>query len=130
MKFYPVTDNTLDPSVLNEEYRTAKQLGVLRLGKSCVFFRSGLRTYYVPCSMIHRCFRRVQLVPARMCCGKGDLRVENLVICGDKGELAVVQLPGERAGKAAIQYLSELLPGIPMTKPESSVSRAQEEYAS
>jgi hypothetical protein len=59
-------------------------------------------------------------VPAKLCCGKGDLEVENLVICGDKGELAQIQLPGTRAAKVLMEELENLIPEAEFGRPSSN----------
>jgi len=62
-------------------------------------------------------FRRVLLIPAKMCCGKGDFEVENIVICTAEGEKAQIQLPGERAGKIMLEELTRLAPNAEVGKP-------------
>jgi len=55
------------------------------------------------------------LVPARLCCGRGELEVENLVICTDAGEAAQIQLPGAKAGKLLLEELKKRLPDAEFT---------------
>ena len=50
------------------------------------------------------------LVPAKLCCGKGELAVENLIICDEARELASVSLPGTRAAKALMEELQQRIP--------------------
>lgn len=126
MTYNPLTEARIDDAVLRNEYRSGRAIGVIRLGESVLFFRAKLKTYYVPYSGITRVFRRVQLVPARMCCGRGDLSIENLVICGrDETEIAQIQLPGDRAGKALIEELKVRIPDIPFTCPPKSENKAE-----
>ena len=126
MTYNPLTEARIDDAVLRNEYRSGRAIGVIRLGESVLFFRAKLKTYYVPYSGITRVFRRVQLVPARMCCGRGDLSIENLVICGrDEAEIAQIQLPGDRAGKALIEELKVRIPDIPFTCPPKSENKAE-----
>ena len=126
MTYNPLTEARIDDAVLRNEYRSGRAIGVIRLGESVLFFRAKLKTYYVPYSGITRVFRRVQLVPARMCCGRGDLSIENLVICGrDEAEIAQIQLPGDRAGKALIEELKMRIPDIPFTCPPKSENKAE-----
>ena len=110
MKFESLTSPEADISALQEEYKQAREIGKLRLGQRHLYFRSGLRSYYIPYSDIQRYFRRVLRVPAKMCCGKGDFEIENLVICGEKGELAQIQLPGQKAARIVMECLAELAP--------------------
>ena len=110
MKFESLTSSAADPSVLQEEYKQAREVGKLRLGQQHLYFRSGLKSYYILYSDIRRYFRRVMRVPAKMCCGKGDFEIENLVVCGESGELAQIQLPGQKAARIVMECLAELAP--------------------
>lgn len=117
MKFYPLESAQAEPDELASEYNAAREVGKLRLGELRLYFRAGRKIYYIPYKNIRRCFRRVQLVPAKLCCGKGDLEVENLVICGDSGELAQIQLPGTRAAKILMEDLQKRIPEAEFGRP-------------
>ena len=117
MKFYPLVSGTEQPADLASEYKAAREIGRIRMGELRLFLRAGFRTYYIPYSDVRRCFRRVQLIPAKMCCGRGDLEVENLVVCGDAGELIQVQLPGTKAAKILMKELEERIPEAEFGKP-------------
>ena len=110
MKFEPLVTPAAESSALQGEYKLAREIGKLRLGRQNLFFRSGFKTYYISYPDIRRYFRRVMRVPAKMCCGKGDFEIENLVICGDRGELAQIQLPGIKAARIVMECLAELAP--------------------
>lgn len=110
MKFEPLTLPVEDRAILQEGYRQAREIGSLRLGQENLYFRAGLKVYYIPYGDIRRYFRRVMQVPAKLCCGKGDFEIENLVICGESGELAQIQLPGARAARAVMECMAELAP--------------------
>ena len=117
MKFYPLTDETAEKAELVSEYNDAREIGAVRLGQLRLYMRLRRRIFYIPYHDIRRCFRRVQLVHARMCCGNGGLEIENLVVCGEKGELIQIQLPGTRAAKSLMEELERLVPeaefGVP-----------------
>lgn len=117
MKFYPLAAASAEDGALSSEYKAAREIGRVRLGELHLFCRAGLKTYYIPYRDVRRCFRRVQLVAAKMCCGRGDLEVENLVICGDAGELIQVQLPGTRAARILMEELEARIPEAEFGKP-------------
>ena len=123
MTLHPLTVPVDDTAALTDEYKEARQIGVIRIGQTCLFFRVRMKTYYIPYSEVTRCFRRVMLVPARMCCGRGDLSIENLVICGgadengQEKELAQIELPGDKAAKILMEELKQKMPGIPFVCP-------------
>lgn len=100
-----------------EEYKTSVDVGKVRLGSSHLFFRSGRKVYSVAYQEITRCFRRVLLVPMRVCCGRGELQVENLVIWNDQGEIAQIQLPDTRVAKKLMEELREKVPDAEFTCP-------------
>lgn len=108
---------------MEQDYKESREIGIVRLGKEHLYFRRMRKVYYVPYADIRRCFRRVMLVPAKLCCGKGNLEVENLVICTDSGEAAQLQLPGAKAGKILLEELKMRLPDAQFT-PENSKSEA------
>ena len=110
MKFESLTSPAADAAALQEEYKQAREIGKLRLGQQHLYIRSGLKSYYLPYADLRRYFRRVMRVPAKMCCGKGDFEIENLVLCGDTGELAQIQLPGAKAARIVMENLAELAP--------------------
>ena len=117
MKIYSIQQEpTKDPELL-AEYEKAREIGVVRVGEKTLFFKVRLRIYYIPYKDITRCFRRVFLVPAKMCCGKGNLEMENLVVCGEAGELAQIQLPGTRAAKELMKELKARMPHADFSSP-------------
>ena len=117
MKFYPLASEAAQPGELASEFRAAREIGRIRLGELRLFLRAGFKTYYIPYADVRRCFRRVQLIPAKMCCGRGDFEVENLVVCGDAGELIQVQLPGTKAAKILMSELEARIPEAEFGKP-------------
>lgn len=110
MKFCPLSTVTAEPEGLQEEYKEGREIGKIRLGQTHFFFRSMRKAFYIPYTEIRRYFRRVMLVPAKLCCGKGEFQIENLVICGDAGELAQIELPGTQAAKVLMECMNELAP--------------------
>ena len=120
MKFNALTQTTPAEGLLEAEYRSGREIGVITLGETCLFFKKGRKVFYLPYADITRAFRRVQMVPARMCCGKGDLTVENIVICDSTGELAMIQMPGERAAKGVMDELAAKAPQAELRRPSAS----------
>lgn len=111
MKFHPLNCAEVEKSILDADHSDARQIGNVHLGKLYFFFRVRTRLYYLPYSQITRCFRRVELVAARMCCGKGNFEIENIVICGENDEeIAQIQLPGAKAGKILLEEMARLAP--------------------
>ena len=119
MKFYPLTKE-LPAEVVAAGYKEGREIGKARMGGKCLYFRDKLKVYYIPYEDISRVFRRVLLIPAKMCCGRGDFEVENIVICSGEKEMAQIQLPGERAGKIMLEELSKLAPHAEIGKPKDT----------
>ena len=117
MKLQALSSELENTKELLADYKSAREIGVLRVGELCLYFKRGWKAFYIPYADICRCFRRVQLVPAKMCCGKGELQVENLVVCTKQGEAAQIQLPGTRAAKALLEELKEKMPHAEFTRP-------------
>lgn len=87
MNFYSLQQvKATEKQDMEQDYKAGRAIGIVRLGKEHLYFRRIRKIYYVPYTDIRRCFRRVMRVPAKLCCGRGDLEVENLVICTDQGK--------------------------------------------
>lgn len=117
MKYYPAVTETADQAVLKEEYQAARQIGAVRLGETVLFFRTGLRTYFIPYTEVKRCFRRVYQVPVKMCCGAGEIDYEHLIISDGEKEIADIQLPGTKAAQELIRVLKERMPEADFRSP-------------
>ena len=117
MKFYPVKNQAPPETPLREDYRNGREIGPARLGAELLYFRAGLKTWYLPYSELRRCYRRVTLVPAKLCCGEGELTFESLVIEDGGGQLAELRMPGSRAGKALLEELKRRAPGAEFSCP-------------
>ena len=117
MRFFPLVKEAEDVKVLQAEYKAGRAVGKVQLGETYFYFKDGLKTYYIAYEEIQRVFRRVMLVQTKMCCGKGNLEVENLVICGADGELAQIQLPGARAGKVLLEEIAKKAPQVQIGRP-------------
>ncbi len=125
MKFYPLTENQWEMERLREEYKAGRRIGKISLGETFFFFRSARRVFYIPYTDIHRYFRRVLLVPAKLCCGRGDFEVEHFVICDAQKELAQIQLPGNRAGKVLMECMATLAPDAIPGRPAKDLDEGE-----
>ena len=110
MKFYDLSGGVCSDPQIEPAYQNGRAIGPMRISSDHVFFRSGRKTYVIQASDLDRIYRRVLLVPARMCCGRGELAVENIVLEKDGKTLAQIRMPGERAGKAAFEELKKTAP--------------------
>lgn len=110
MKYFPLTTQTLNENELKIEYKSSREIGVVRLGEKHLYFRKLRKIYYIPYGDIEKCFRRVITVPMKLCCGKGDMGIEHLVICGRDGELAQIELPGTKAARILMEQLKDRIP--------------------
>lgn len=107
MKFLPLQkDLAGDAAALEQEYAAAEDFTPAKLGQAHLFFKSGRKVYYLPYDAVTRCFRRVELVNARMgCCNQG-IPMESVVVCGQgEQELAQIRLATERLSKALLEAL-------------------------
>lgn len=116
MRFCPLKAGAPEPAALAAEYREAKKADALRLGARHLFFRKNMKIYYISYGEIRRCFRRVLLVPVRAS-GGGEMQVENLVICDNERELAVILLRDPRMAASVMEDIKEMAPHAAFTKP-------------
>lgn len=119
MKFYAIEEPSEETMVLTQEYKNAHEIGVIRLGENFLFFKKGLKIYFIPYKNLARAYRRVLLIPAKMCCGSGEFHVENLVIHNSKDEeAAVISVPGEKAGLILLDEIKQKSPNTISVCPE------------
>ena len=133
MKFHPASTTIADHAMLQNEYSASRQIGAVRIARTVLFFRAGLKTYYVPYEMVRQCFRRVYQVPVKMCCGRGEIEYEHLVISNGEKEIADIPLPGTKAAQELILLLKEKMPAADFRSPrervEETVQSGQGEIA-
>lgn len=111
MNFFSIENSVEETMVLTQEYKSAHEIGAVRLGETYLFFKKLLKTFYIKYSDLYRAYRRVLIVPAKMCCSSGDFTVENLVIHNSKDEeVAVISIPTEKAGILLLEELKKKSP--------------------
>lgn len=117
MKFLSITETeSLDEEILKSEFEQAHEIGKIKLGDNILFVKKSFKVYYVSYSNIYRAFRRIKAVPAKICCGKGEIRLEYIVLCSNKDEFCEIDLPDERASTATLEELSKKAPSIKIGK--------------
>lgn len=126
MKYVPLKTEAKETKGLAAEYDEGREIGVVRLGREHLFFRRRWRIYYIAYDEIARCFRRVVAVQAKMCCGKGELQMEYLVVCDEEKELAVIQLPGTRAAEALMEEMISRTPNAKHCKSDAQDTQGEE----
>ena len=112
MKFIPLLKGSAaDASALSQEYAEAEEFAPAKIGETQFFFKAGRKIYYLPLTEITRCFRRVELVNARMgCCNQG-LPMESIVVGGaEEQELVQIRFGSERMSKALLAALEQACP--------------------
>ena len=116
MIYRSLTENAVDRKILAAEYKSAKVIGVVRLGSSFFFFRREFQVFYVAYEEIMRCFRRVLLIPVGN--GKKNMRLETLVIADCKRDLAQIQIPGTEAARNLLEEMKVKVPHADFTCPD------------
>ena len=123
MKFYSLTTADTDVTSLKQEYKSARETGIIRLGESCLFFCKRFKVYYITYKEITRVFRRVMTVPAN---GRGEFAIEHLVIFAGEVEVAQIQMPGTNAAKALMDELKQVVPEAQFTRPAETKDTVKE----
>lgn len=103
------TDEALDA-----QFAAASVYERVKLGKTHLFWKAGLRWYCVSLGRVQRIFRRVETVYGRMCCGRQSFVMERLVlILMDGTELEIyIGDDVKRKAEALLQALKEAHPEI------------------
>jgi len=118
LRFCSLTSSSAEKASLEADYKNGREIGIIRLGEKALFFRKHFKIFYVSYNELTRCFRRVLSVPAKLCCGKGEFVIENLVIYTGETEAAQIQLPGTKAARILIEELKKKSPDTEFAPPE------------
>jgi hypothetical protein len=125
MYFKPLVPSEVSKDTLKKEYtdKEDKEVANVKLSTNFLFFRAGFRTYFIAYKDIHRFFRRVVMVAAKLGCCNGEMPVDYVVISDENDrELAQIQMPGEKAAKALINELKIRLPHAKFGKPSENIT--------
>jgi len=95
-----------DP-LLDRDFEAAEIYNKVKVGKTAIFWRYGLRRYAMPVENIQRIFRRVEPVFGRLCCGGRSYIIEWLVLVLHDGSEIVLHI-GDDVQKQAEALLVHL----------------------
>lgn len=114
MKFVSIIEkeNQISSDELKTEYKAARKIGKAALGENHLFCRKFLKTEFIAYSEIYRAFRRVQCIDMKMCCARGKLQLENIVLMDKKEEIFQFDLPTTSAAETVLAKLTEKNPEI------------------
>lgn len=111
MKFNSFFDEEFKNDLLKAEFESGEKLGVVCLGESHLFFRKGLKNYFMAYEKLSRAFRRVYMIPR----GKKQIAIENIFFCvGDK-EVFSLSMAGKESAVILLEKIKEKAPHIETT---------------
>ena len=99
---------------LDAQFAGADTYSKVRLGEKVLFWKSGLRWYYMELDRVQRIFRRVEPVYGKLCCGGKSFIIEWLVLILHDGTEVVLHIGDEVKTKAEnlLQALKDNHPQI------------------
>ena len=104
-----------DEEVVRTDLKYGREIGPVCFGNEYMRIKRGLKQYYCSYSEVDRCFRRVETAPMKMCCGRGEMNVESMILLMGGRELQV-SMPDTRCAVAAMEELAKRAPQIPIGK--------------
>lgn len=120
MKFYSLLDKKAYEEDLSELFSKGHRVGAVTVSENGIFVKKGLKTYYIAYNNAERIFRRVRMVDANVCCGKGQMNFDYLVVMADNKEVLEVQLPGSKAAKLIFDEMKGLSPETDFEAPKKA----------
>lgn len=106
-------------AALDGQFSAAAPYGKVKLGADTIFWKVGLRWFYLPLKLVRRAYRRVEEVNAKMCCGRANFDIQKLMLVLD-GETTLELLIGENQRNEAgrlFAALKEAHPELAYGKP-------------
>ena len=116
MKFLNMTETVFEKETLKSDYRQSNRIGRVGIGESVLYFKNKMKINYMPFAEIYRVFRRIKAVPARIGSARSEIRLEFLVLCSKKDEIAEIDLPDENASNAIIEEIQKKNPDLKIGK--------------
>ena len=101
MKYISINGREYSKEELDKDITGSEKFKNIKLGEKFLFFRKGLKTYYISYESLKCAFRRIMVVPA----GKREIQVDYLVIADKRKELAVIQVAGHNIAAAVMEKL-------------------------
>ena len=101
-------------AALDQEFQSAVPYSKVKLGKTTLFWRFGLRWYQISLNQVQRIFRRVEQVVGRLCCGGQNFVIERLVLILKDGSEVVIHIGDDvqPAAEALLQALKDTHPEL------------------
>ncbi len=113
MKFKPEMPGAVLPAgELEQDYAQAGNVGGVRLGERCLFFRKITGAAYLPYGQILRAWLRQEEVKARLCCGTANFDQFYVVMdCAD-GRQRRGHVLDKDAGQACLDRIAAKNPDV------------------
>lgn len=101
-------------AALDADFASSAVFEKVRVGKTHLFWKSGLRWHSIPLEGLSRIYRRVEPVYGKLCCGGKSFIIQWLVlVLGDGSELVIhVGDEVEKKAVALLQWLQDNHPHI------------------
>ena len=96
------------------DFEEAKRYEKVKVGKTAIFWRYGLRRYAMDVSNIRRIYRRVEQVIGRLCCGGKTYVIEWLVLVLQDGREVVLHIGDDvkKDAEALLEHLKDTHPQL------------------
>ena len=122
--YKPYRYNKGENPALDAEFASAVVYEKIRMGKTALFWKSGLRWYWISLEKAQRIFRRVEQVHGRLCCGGQNFIIHWLVLVLPNGEELVIHVGDDVVGTAVRDQADALLASLSVSHPQIQYGKA------
>lgn len=106
MKFKAEASPIPSSAELEEDFRTARDIGKVRLGSQCLYFVKFSGTLCLPYAAAARAWLRQEEVNAGMCCGRVSLDQFFLMVQSTDGKVYKSEVLSKELGKWALDRIA------------------------
>lgn len=117
MKFECYTSTKMEQAVCKEDFASADGMNNVFFGDKAVYLKKLTKILYIPYADMDRIFRRVMQVPVKMCCGRGDLEIQYLVIMKEDKQIIELQVPSKTGAVILFDEVKKRAPQLQFTRP-------------
>lgn len=107
MKLNTAPSTLFSAAELDQDFRDARDVGKVRLGRLCLYFTKFSGTGCVPYDTVSRAWLRQEEVNASLCCGRANFDQFFLMVQDAGGTLYKGQVLSKLLGKQALGVISQ-----------------------
>ena len=107
LSFQSLAGTTIDPALLEQDWKEAHSVDMVRLGQRCLYYPGMLKVRYIPYDRIQWAYLRAEENRMSMCCGRVFVDSWYLLLYVDGEQVAKIEFQKKETAKQVLTALKE-----------------------